>query len=217
MYGVLRSLLFVLFVKPVVIVILGVNARGLENLPRGGPAILVANHNSHLDTLVLLSLFPLRMLPLLRPVGARDYFHRNRVTTWFSRRILRLIPLDRCPAPGGPHPLSECVEALQHGEILLMFPEGSRGNPEEMGPFKTGIAHLAQTLPGAPAHPVFLRGTGKALPRGEALFVPHICDIALGEPLTWTGDRDSYMRTLQERFQTLSALFPTPQPPGQTP
>ncbi|MCC5845391.1 MAG: 1-acyl-sn-glycerol-3-phosphate acyltransferase [Verrucomicrobia bacterium] len=213
MLPLLRAILFLGFVKPFVLLLLGVNARGIENMPRRGPALLAANHNSHLDTLVLLSLFPLRMLPLLRPVGARDYFHRNRASAWFSRNILRLIPLDRKPSADGPHPLSECVEALKNGEILLIFPEGSRGEPEEMRPFKTGIAHLAETLPEIPAHPVFLRGTGKALPRGEALFVPHICDIAFGEPLTWTGDRQSYMQTLRERFQALAALYPAPPPP----
>ncbi|MCA9022341.1 MAG: 1-acyl-sn-glycerol-3-phosphate acyltransferase, partial [Planctomycetaceae bacterium] len=55
----LKILFFALFVRPIVFIVLGLNLRGKPNLPLEGPALIAANHNSHLDTLVLMSLYPL--------------------------------------------------------------------------------------------------------------------------------------------------------------
>ena len=91
----LQFLFFLLVVRPVLLVILGMNVRGRENLPAKGPAILVANHNSHLDTLTLMALFPLKELHLLRPAAAADYFLANKWLKWFAFTIINIIPLAR--------------------------------------------------------------------------------------------------------------------------
>ncbi|HHQ48262.1 MAG TPA: 1-acyl-sn-glycerol-3-phosphate acyltransferase [Acidobacteria bacterium] len=196
-------------VRPFVHLVLGINLRGREHLPREGPAVIVANHNSHLDAMVLASLLPLRLLGRVRPVAAADYFLRNRLLAWFSLEVVGIIPIDR-KVPAGRDPLAPLSAALERGEVLILFPEGSRGRPEIMSRLKTGIAHLARRHPEVPVIPVFLHGLGKALPKGEALLVPFFCDIFVGPPLAWNGDRSRYMQQLAAAFDSLAHRIPRP-------
>lgn len=189
-------LFFLLIVRPIVFVIIGLNRRTMTPLPAKGPAILVANHNSHLDTLVLMSLFPLTLLPRVRPVAAADYFLRNRLLAWFALRIIGIIPLSRTGFRRG-DPLEAPERALKEGDILLIYPEGSRGEPEILQPFKSGIARIAERLPEVPVYPIFLQGLGKALPKGDFLLVPFFCDVWIENPIRWMGDRDIFLRDLE--------------------
>jgi 1-acyl-sn-glycerol-3-phosphate acyltransferase len=202
---VLQQLFFLFVVRPLVLIVLGLNVRHRERIPVKGPAIVVSNHNSHLDTLVLMTLLPWSLLPLLRPVAAKDYFFSNGLLAWFALKIMHIIPLERQIADRTQDPLAGCSEALKNGEILILFPEGSRGDPEQMGTFKTGIAHLAKRHPDVPVTPVFLHGLGKALPKGEAILVPFFCDVFVGEPLQWTGERVSFMTNLEKAIASLAA------------
>ncbi len=125
MNALLRRLFVVLVAWPVVMVLIGIHVRHRERLPRHGPAIVAANHNSHLDTLTLLSLFPLSIVPRVRPVAAADYFLSNRLLAWISTRLIGIVPIARKVRKTDP--LLGCHEALLRGEILIVFPEGSRG------------------------------------------------------------------------------------------
>lgn len=198
-----RWLFFGLIVRLLVLVVLGLNVRRRERLPGRGPAILVANHNSHLDTLALMTLFPQSLLPSLRPVAAADYFLSNRILAWFALEVVGIVPIRRKPA-FGEDPLRGCAEALDTGAILILYPEGSRGEPERLARFKSGIAHLAERFPSVPTIPIFMRGLGKALPKGEALLVPFFCDVFVGAPLFWSSDRAAYMNALEESFRSLA-------------
>ncbi|MDP3090856.1 MAG: lysophospholipid acyltransferase family protein [Nitrospira sp.] len=199
-----QQLFFLLIVRPLVLVVLGLNVRHRERIPAKGPAIIVSNHNSHLDTLVLMTLLPWLLLPRLRPVAAKDYFLRNRLLAWFALNIMHIIPLEREIIDRHQDPLAACSEALQNGDILILFPEGSRGDPEQMGTFKGGIAHLAKRHSDVPITPIFLHGLGKALPKGEALLVPFFCDVFIGEPIRWSGDRTSFMTSLEQEITSLA-------------
>lgn len=205
MIRLLRHLFFLLAVRPLVLVVLGLNVRHRHRLPKQGPAILVANHNSHLDTLVLMTLFPQRALAKLRPVAAADYFLKNKALAWFATRIVGIIPLSRRVSARDGDPLEACGAALEEGNILILFPEGSRGEAERLAAFKTGIAHLAKRHPTVPVTPVFLHGLGKVLPKGERLPVPFFCDVFVGKPLTWTGERQSFMTRLDGAMKALAA------------
>ena len=204
MNSLLRFLFYGVFIRSIVLIVLGLNVRHRERLPKAGPAIIVANHNSHLDTMVLMSLFPLKLLPKLHPVAAMDYFLTSRLFSWFTLKVVGILPIKRTVSRGDDNPLVPCDQALADGQLLIVFPEGSRGEPEQMQSFKGGIARLAESNPTVPVIPVFLHGLGKALPKGEALLVPFFCDVFVGAPLSWTGDRRIYMRQLDERMKQLA-------------
>ncbi|MFN3750146.1 MAG: lysophospholipid acyltransferase family protein [Thiobacillus sp.] len=198
----LQALFFLLVVRPFLALVLGVNLRHAGRLPQTGPAILAANHNSHLDTLLLMSLYPLAKLSRVRPVAAADYFLKNRFIAWFALNLMHILPLSRRPKPGE-KPLAHIEAALSAGDILILFSEGSRGEPEKRSALKSGIAHLMEDAPTVPVVPIYLRGLGKVLPRGDWLPVPFFADGWVGEPLTWQGDRAATMRLLEARFAEL--------------
>ncbi len=197
---------FSVVVRPLMTIIMGLNVRHRERLPRGGPAIIVANHNSHLDTMALITLFPRSLLPQIRPVAAADYFMTKGWLRWFSLKIIGILPLSRdMRAVRGVHPFAAIDAALERGEMLIFFPEGSRGEAEKLQAFKQGIAHIAERHPQIPVHPIYLHGLGKALPKGEAILVPFFCDVFVGEPFLWTGERKAFMAQLQETINALAA------------
>jgi 1-acyl-sn-glycerol-3-phosphate acyltransferase len=204
-HRVLRYLFFLLVVHPILLVVLGLNVRRRERLPRQGPAVIVANHNSHLDAMALITLFGLKRLKTVRPVAAADYFLARRWLRWFSLEIVGIIPLSRSVTSSREDPLAGISEALQRGEIVILFPEGTRGEPEQMEEFKSGVAHVAKRHPEVPVVPIFLHGLGKALPKGEALLVPFFCDVFVGDALVWPGRREAFMDELTARMQALAA------------
>ncbi len=204
MTEVLRWLFHAVVVRLVVLVVLGLNVRHRERLPVAGPAILASNHNSHLDTLVLMSLLPLGLLPRLRPVAAADYFLRNRWLAWFATRIIGIIPIKRERSFPEEDLLAPVAAALDRGDIVIFFPEGTRGEPERVKQLKSGLARLAERRPRVPIYPIFMHGVGKALPRGETLLVPFFVDVFVGEPLRWSGDRAGFLEGYRQSMADLA-------------
>jgi 1-acyl-sn-glycerol-3-phosphate acyltransferase len=203
---VLQALFFWLVVRPFLLVVIGFNVRHQERLPVTGPAILAANHNSHLDTVVLMTLVPARLLHRIRPVAAADYFLRTPVLAWFARAIMGVIPIERRGGgrAAGADPLAAVSQALERGEIVILFPEGTRGEPEQLAAFKSGVGHLARRHPRVPVIPVFMHGLGKTLPRGSLVPVPFFCDVFVGEALYGLEDHKAFLDHVTERMRLLA-------------
>lgn len=200
----LRFLFYLIVVKPLVLIVLGVNARGREFLPEQGPAIIVANHNSHLDALALMSLFSLKTLKNVRPVAAADYFLKNRWLKWFALEVIGIIPVER-KAQAAEDVLAPVFKALDNNAILILFPEGTRGEPENMGKLKNGIGHILCQRPDVPVIPVFFHGLGKSLPKGEIILVPFFIDAFIGQSIVWCGNRKVFMTELTDRLTELQS------------
>ncbi len=182
MKRILKVLFVALIVKPVVLIVLGLNVQNRHKLPLKGPAILAVNHNSHLDTLVLFSLYPLSKVHKLRPVAAADYFLSNRFIAWLPINVIGIIPFARSGKVDNDR-FNACHKALDNDEILILFPEGTRGEPEKSSKLKKGIYYLSKDRTDSRIIPIMTHGLGRALPRGEALLVPFNCDVVIGDDL----------------------------------
>jgi 1-acyl-sn-glycerol-3-phosphate acyltransferase len=202
----LRVLFVVLVAYPVVLLWLGILVRHRERLPLRGPAIIAANHNSHLDILTLLSLFPLLRIHNIQPAAAADYFCKTGWLRWFALHVIGIIPVVRGGAATGGHhddPLADCYRALEAGKVLVIFPEGTRGQPEQLAELKAGIWHLAHRFPHVPVVPVFLHGLGKSMPKGTLIPVPFYVQVAVGQPLHGTTDKADFMAALRGQLTKL--------------
>jgi 1-acyl-sn-glycerol-3-phosphate acyltransferase len=202
MKNLLRILFVMLLARPVVRLWLGLTVRHQERLPSAGPAIVIANHNSHLDILALYSLFPLALIPRVRPAAAADYFLKNRWMAWFATNVVGIIPVVRGGVGSGRDPLAGCRQALAAGEILVLFPEGTRGEPEALSEIKSGIWYLLRDFPDIPVVPVYLHGLGRAMGRGQWLPVPFV-DVAVGALLCWQEDKDAFRTHIRDTFLQL--------------
>lgn len=199
MNNLLRFIFFQFFVRPIIGILLGLNVRHRERLPTSGPAILVANHNSHLDTMVLMTLFSWKLQKNIYPVAAADYFLKNKVLAWFSQNIIGIIPIKRA-TKAGKNPFAQIQSALDNDKLIIFYPEGSRGEPEKMSEIKRGIAHLAKNNPAVPIYPIFMYGLGKALPKDESLLVPFVIDVVIGNPVVWSGDAAQLLEAIKSHF-----------------
>ena len=205
----LRLILLLLVARPLARILTGADVEGRERLPVRGPAIVVANHNSHVDTFLLLTIFPARTLRHVRPAAAADYFLANPVIGWFSRHIIGIVPVERNKVGRDVDVLAPARAALAQGDIVVIFPEGTRGDAsDQMQPLKTGVARLAETCPAAPVIPVWIAGAGRVLPKGENLPVPMNCSVHVGPPLTYTGERHAFMDEIRSALEALHAQAP---------
>ena len=195
----LRFLFFAIVVRAVILVALGLTVRNRERLPKDGPAVLAGNHNSNLDALATMSLMPLLLLPKLRLVAAMDYFYSSKLRGWFADNLVGIIPVKRGSGKEGGNPLLLAEQALDRGKILVIFPEGTRGEPETLQAFKKGIGHLAKARPNVPVLPVFMQGLGKALPRSFDVMV------SIGEPLYGKESYDAFVSELEAAMTALAA------------
>lgn len=203
-----RRLVLVTLFRPLARVFTGADVINRERLPLKGPAIIAANHASHVDTLLLLTMYPSKALDRVRPAAAADYFLKDPLMAWFSKTIIGIVPVARDKVGAGVDVLAPARAALAAGDIVIIFPEGTRGDGEQMARLKSGVARLAADFPDAPVIPVWLQGAGRVLPKGEVVPVPMNCTMLVGEAVHWQGDRAKFMDELRDRLEALHAQAP---------
>jgi 1-acyl-sn-glycerol-3-phosphate acyltransferase len=164
---------------------------GRDRLPRSGPAVLAANHDSLLD-------IPVLAVATRRPVWfmAKEELFRGALSARFFRA------LGGFPVRRGGHDLlavRSALEVLRRGRLLGMYPEGTR--TADLLPFYPGAAWLALTI-GAPVVPVAIRGTNESMPRGTSFPRRSNVAVAFGEPLRPGRERDSRVRIERARDVT---------------
>jgi 1-acyl-sn-glycerol-3-phosphate acyltransferase len=183
----------------------GATARWHGAEPKDCRRVYFANHTSNLDFVLLWSALPAELRRKARPVAAHDYWIANPVRRWLAKRVFRAVLIQRKNVTRENNPLAPMVAALTEGQSLIIFPEGGRCLGDEIGPFKSGIYHLAREMPDLEFLPVYIDNLNRVLPKGEILPVPILCSIHFGSPLQLeSGEaKQAFLRRAREAVLTL--------------
>jgi len=174
---------------------------GLESLnDLTGPVVFVANHNSHMDTPVILRALPGRWRRRTAVAAATDYFYHKRRNALSASLAFGTVPLDRGSGAGvGRNQTAHLDRLIREGGSLLVFPEGTRSRDGRVGRLRSGAALLALEHQ-LPILPIYVSGTREAMPRGHRWMVfkagrpgrRHPIEIRFGTPIVaGAGDRPS--------------------------
>jgi len=148
---------------------LGYRARGQERLDEAGGGLVLANHQSFLDPLLV-------GLPLHRPISfvARDSLFKVPVVGWILRNTYVM------PSSAS---LRETIRRMQHGFLVGVFPEGTRTETGEVGEFKPGFVALIRRAK-LPVYPVGIAGAFQAMGKGSWFMKPARVRVVVGEPIS---------------------------------
>ncbi len=176
---------------------------GREHLPNDGASfVMVANHASHLDSVCLLAALPLRRLQHAFPVAAEDYFFRSLPRTWFATVVMNALPFARQMRVR--ESLSICAQLLARpGNVLIIFPEGTRSKTGAPQAFKPGIGALLADG-GARVLPCYVEGAFRAWPKGGRLPRPRKVRLIIGAARSYDGGQASAIAAeLREAIEEL--------------
>ena len=218
----------------------GAQARWWGCPPKAEQRIYFANHQSHLDLVMIWAALPEELRSITRPIAARDYWATTPFKRWITTQVFNAIYVERggsapapapAPAPAAPReriepvfeeamplvdpepvdamqgelplasppadappapqpgsaeallPLQPLIEALQSGDSIIIFPEGTRGNTGEPQKFKSGLYTLAQMFPEVVLVPAWIDNVQRVMPKGEVVPVPILCSVTFGAPI----------------------------------
>ncbi len=157
--------------------------------PMAEQRIYFANHQSHFDWVLIWAALPQELRANTRPIAARDYWTSSPFKAWLTREVFHAVYVNR-QRTDDQDPLEPLLEALSHGDSLVIFPEGTRSNKGEPQAFKSGLYHLAQAHPQVQLIPTWIDNVQRVMPKGEVVPVPILCTVTFGAPLTRVDGED---------------------------
>jgi 1-acyl-sn-glycerol-3-phosphate acyltransferase len=165
-------------------IITGAQARWIGCAPIATQRIYYANHASHADFVLIWASLPPALRSRTRPVAGADYWDEGRIRQFLIHDVLRGVLIDRDHTRRAANPVDTIVAALDRGDSLIVFPEGTRNTTDALLlPLKSGLFHVACRRPDVQLVPVWMENLGRVLPKGESIPVPLLCSINFGAPL----------------------------------
>lgn len=190
-------------------VIVGVRFGKTDVLLKEKQFIIVANHNSHLDTMTIMASLPRSIIHKVKPVAAADHFGKTKLKSKLTNYFVNSLLIHRKRDKDDPanDPINKMVTALDEGYSLILFPEGTRGEPEVRQPLKPGVALVLSQRPHVRYVSAYMKGMGKAMPKDDSLIVPHMSSITFGPARAVNEDDDvkSILARIEADFDELAA------------
>lgn len=178
-------------------------------LPTTAQRVYFANHGSHGDFVLIWTTLPARLRRLTRPVAGQDYWLASPLRRFIGKQVFNALLIDRTPKPNEPPPVEKMIVALQGGDSLIIFPEGTRNTTDApLLPFKSGLFHLSQRYPDVELIPVWIDNIRRVIPKGQWLPVPMICTVSFGEPIVAAGAEEDKTSFLKRAEAAVLALRP---------
>ena len=172
--------------------------------PKAEQRIYFANHQSHLDWVLIWAALPRELRVRTRPIAARDYWTSSPFKQWLTTAVFNAVYVSRTRVDDQ-DPLEPLVDALDKGDSLVIFPEGTRSNRDEPQPFKSGLYHLAAQFPGVQLIPAWIDNVQRVMPKGEVVPVPILCTVTFGTPLQLQPGEDKRAFLERARAAVLAA------------
>ncbi|ALH95161.1 lysophospholipid acyltransferase family protein [Acinetobacter equi] len=146
--------------------------------------IYYANHNSHIDFILLWASLPKPLRLQTRPVAASDYWLKDGFRRFLIQDTFTGIVIQR-QGNKTIDPLATIAEALTQGDSIILFPEGTRNlsDDTELLDFKSGLYHLAQQFPQVEIVPVWISNLKRVMPKGAFIPLPLLSTVIFGSPL----------------------------------
>lgn len=198
--------------RAVAYVLAGRTVRFMSPLPVGPQRIYYANHSSHIDFLIVWSALPHPLRRRTRPVAGRDYWTRSSLKQYLSEEVFGAVLIERPSAEAGASRngagLQPVFDALDEGDSLIFFPEGTRNLGDGVAAFKSGLYHLARAHPAIELVPVRIGGAKKVLAKGQNVPIPRNSWAVFGTPLRLDDDepKDAFLSRAREAILELPAL-----------
>jgi 1-acyl-sn-glycerol-3-phosphate acyltransferase len=178
----LRAKTMSLFLLGLVRLLTGAQARWHGCPPKAEQRIYFANHQSHADLVLIWAALPQELRSITRPIAARDYWTASPLKRWITTEVFNAVYVER-ERKGDEDPLQPLIDALESGDSLILFPEGTRGFADDPQPFKSGLYNLARRFPDVVLVPAWIHNVQRVIPKGEVVPVPVLCSVTFGEPL----------------------------------
>lgn len=174
------------FLLGLVRLLTGAQARWHGCPPKAEQRIYFANHQSHADLVMIWAALPSELRGITRPIAAKDYWTKTPFKKWITTEVFNAVYVERERKPDETgafsDPLAPLIEALQKGDSIIIFPEGTRGHEELPQRFKSGLYNLALKFPQVVLVPAWINNIQRLLPKGEVVPVPVLCSVTFGAP-----------------------------------
>ncbi len=171
--------------------------------------IYYANHNSHIDFILLWSSLPTDLRRKTRPVAASDYWLKDGFRRFLIQDTFTGVTIQR-NREQNQDPLEPIKTVLAQGDSIIFFPEGTRNlnDDVELLAFKSGLFHLKNQFPDVEIVPVWISNLKRVMPKGALIPLPLLSTVIFGKPLEAHNEQNKseFLNYAQDELLKLKAL-----------